>query len=131
MGWYIRKSWKLGPFRLNLSKSGLGWSVGPKGLRFGSGPKGDYLHAGRGGLYYRQSLSSGAKGSTPADAGSPSTTRCTVCGEENSASARFCIGCGAPVSSLDVESLPFTLTWQVLVAILLLVILYLSFRAWS
>jgi hypothetical protein len=98
MGWYIRKAWKLGPFRLNLSKSGLGWSVGPKGFRVGSGPKGEYLHAGRGGLYYRQSLSSGAKDSPPTDASFPNTTRCTVCGEENSASAQFCIGCGREVT---------------------------------
>lgn len=27
MAWYFRRSLGLGPFRLNLSKSGLGWSV--------------------------------------------------------------------------------------------------------
>ena len=58
MGWYLRKSLKLGPLRFNLSKSGVGTSVGVKGLRFGSGPKGQYIHAGRGGLYFRQSLKS-------------------------------------------------------------------------
>lgn len=28
MGWRYRKSTKIGPFRLNFSKSGIGWSVG-------------------------------------------------------------------------------------------------------
>lgn len=61
MGWYLRKSLKIGPLRLNLSKSGLGGSVGVKGLRVGTGPRGRYLHAGREGLYYRQSIGSGAR----------------------------------------------------------------------
>ena len=58
MGFYIRKSFSLGPFRLNVSKSGFGVSTGIKGLRYGIGPKGHYIHMGRGGIYYRQSLSS-------------------------------------------------------------------------
>jgi hypothetical protein len=58
MGFYIRKAFKAGPFRLNLSKSGLGVSFGVKGARIGSGPRGSYVHAGRYGLYYRQQLSS-------------------------------------------------------------------------
>jgi hypothetical protein len=58
MGWYLRKSLRFGPLRFNLSKSGIGASVGVKGLRIGSGPKGEYLHAGREGLYFRKSLSS-------------------------------------------------------------------------
>jgi uncharacterized protein DUF4236 len=53
---YLRKSFSLGPLRINLSKSGLGASAGVTGLRVGAGPKGKYLHAGRGGLYYRKSL---------------------------------------------------------------------------
>ena len=57
MGWFIRKSLKLGPIRINLSKSGLGASAGIKGLRVGTGPRGRYLNAGREGLYYRTSLS--------------------------------------------------------------------------
>lgn len=56
MGWFSRKSFSLGPLRLNLSKSGLGGSVGVKGLRLGTGPRGRYLRAGRDGLYYRTSL---------------------------------------------------------------------------
>jgi hypothetical protein len=56
MGWYLRKSLKLGPLRFNLSKSGVGTSIGVKGLRVGTGPKGAYLHGGRGGLYFRERL---------------------------------------------------------------------------
>jgi hypothetical protein len=61
MGWYLRKSLKLGPIRFNLSKSGIGTSVGVKGLRIGSGPRGKYIHAGRGGLYFRESLTEAEK----------------------------------------------------------------------
>ena len=58
MGFYIRKSVSVGPFRLNLSKSGLGLSVGVKGFRVGVGPAGQYVHMGRGGIYYRKTFSS-------------------------------------------------------------------------
>ena len=34
MGIRFRKSFSIGPFRINLSKSGIGFSVGTKGLRF-------------------------------------------------------------------------------------------------
>lgn len=56
MGFYIRKALKVGPFRFNLSKSGVGVSAGIKGLRLGTGPRGNYIHMGRGGLYFRKSL---------------------------------------------------------------------------
>jgi hypothetical protein len=56
MGFYIRKGFNFGPLRLNLSRSGLGASFGVKGARIGIGPKDRYIHLGRGGVYYRQSL---------------------------------------------------------------------------
>src|ERR1700721_4848074 len=56
MGFYLRKGFNLGPLRLNLSRSGLGASFGVTGARIGVGPRGSYIHLGRGGLYYRQSL---------------------------------------------------------------------------
>jgi len=65
MGLYLRKSFRAGPIRINLSKSGLGLSAGVKGARVGVGPRGTYLHAGRQGLYYRKHLSSGQSGSQP------------------------------------------------------------------
>jgi hypothetical protein len=61
MGFYIRKSISAGPFRFNLSRSGVGMSVGVKGFRVGSGPRGNYVHMGRGGLYYRASLGGAAQ----------------------------------------------------------------------
>lgn len=66
MGWYLRKSFGIGPLRLNLSKSGLGLSAGVTGLRIGTGPRGSYVHGGRQGLYYRQSLDSRKKRPEPA-----------------------------------------------------------------
>lgn len=57
MGFYIRKSLSVGPFRFNLSKSGIGVSAGIKGLRIGAGPRGNYVHMGRGGIYFRKTLS--------------------------------------------------------------------------
>ena len=40
MGFYYRKSVNLGPFRVNLSKSGLGYSVGGRGSRVGPTSRG-------------------------------------------------------------------------------------------
>ncbi len=34
MGWRFHKSTKVGPFRLNFSKKGVGWSVGAGGVRY-------------------------------------------------------------------------------------------------
>ncbi|GIV55354.1 MAG: membrane protein [Candidatus Kapaibacterium sp.] len=70
MGFYIRKALKVGPLRFNLSKSGVGVSAGIKGLRLGTGPRGYYVHMGRGGLYFRKSLSSPG-GRAAARAGTP------------------------------------------------------------
>jgi hypothetical protein len=67
MGFYLRKSISVGPLRFNLSKSGVGVSAGVTGLRFGAGPRGNYVHMGRGGLYYRATLppSSSSRQSPP------------------------------------------------------------------
>lgn len=56
MGFYIRKAFKIGPIRLNLSKSGVGVSAGVKGARYSIGPSGQQIHAGRYGLYYRKRI---------------------------------------------------------------------------
>ena len=62
MGFYVRKTVSVGPFRFNLSKSGVGVSAGIKGFRLGTGPRGNYVHIGRGGLYYRKTFLSGTDG---------------------------------------------------------------------
>lgn len=46
----------MGPFRLNLSKSGVGVSTGVKGLSVSTGTRGTYLNAGAKGFYYRTRL---------------------------------------------------------------------------
>jgi hypothetical protein len=60
MPWGFRRSMKLaGPLRLNFSKSGLGLSLGVRGLHVGVSPKrGSYVRAGvpGTGIYYRKSL---------------------------------------------------------------------------
>ena len=40
MGFYYRKSVSLGPFRVNVSKSGVGYSLGGKGFRTGVSSRG-------------------------------------------------------------------------------------------
>lgn len=40
MGFYFRKSINLGPFRINLSKEGIGYSVGAAGFRSGTSATG-------------------------------------------------------------------------------------------
>jgi hypothetical protein len=68
MGFYLRKSIRLGPVRLNLSKSGLGLSLGVKGLRYGIRPNGkSYVHAGRYGVYYRKELGGLTRPTAPPD----------------------------------------------------------------
>lgn len=43
MGWRFRKVFRLGKHgRINLSKSGIGFSIGGKVVRIGTGPRGTY-----------------------------------------------------------------------------------------
>lgn len=62
MGLFIRKAFRAGPIRLNLSKGGLGVSAGVTGARIGLNRQGAYLYGGRHGLYYREQLSRRKKG---------------------------------------------------------------------
>jgi tetratricopeptide (TPR) repeat protein len=59
MPWSYRKSVKIGPFRLNASKSGLGVSVGVKGARVSVNKRGTYFHGSipGTGLRYSEKLS--------------------------------------------------------------------------
>lgn len=65
MGFYLRKSIRVGPFRFNLSKSGMGVSTGIPGFRVGTNTRGNYVHMGRKGFYYRTSLSPSPSHTTP------------------------------------------------------------------
>jgi hypothetical protein len=71
MGWYFRRSIRLGPLGLNLRKSRLGASVGVKGARVGVDAKGKgYVAGGRDGIYFRERLSAPSEqGPTPASSG--------------------------------------------------------------
>lgn len=72
MGFYLRKSVSVGPFRFNLSNSGVGVSAGITGFRVGTGPRGNYISVGRGGLYYRATIPSARPSSIPTVAPPPS-----------------------------------------------------------
>jgi hypothetical protein len=46
MGWNLNKAFNFGPLRINLSRKGVGYSVGVRGFRVGRDAKGqDYTHA--------------------------------------------------------------------------------------
>jgi hypothetical protein len=65
MGWSYRKSVNLGPFRVNLSKSGVGYSLGGKDFRVGVNPRGrryESLTIPGTGLHYRSSGSGKTRG---------------------------------------------------------------------
>jgi Protein of unknown function (DUF4236) len=58
MGWSFRKSINFGPLRINVSKSGIGYSVGGKDLRVGRDAKGrnyEEVTVPGTGLHYRSS----------------------------------------------------------------------------
>jgi hypothetical protein len=87
MGLSFRKSFKLGPLRLNLSKSGVGASVGVKGARVGVDAKGKgYVAGGRGGVYFRETLP------TSTDNGTEPAAR-SLGWRGSSSSSRSCSGC--------------------------------------
>ncbi len=56
MPFSYRKSVKVGPLRVNFSKSGVGLSAGVKGFRVSTNSRGTYINAGRGGFSYRQKI---------------------------------------------------------------------------
>ena len=57
MGMSFRKSKNFGPIRVNVSKSGVGGSVGPKGARAGITSTGStYVRGGSNGVYFHQNL---------------------------------------------------------------------------
>lgn len=57
MAWFLRKSIRVGPLRLNVSKRGMGASVGVRGLRTGVDASGKpYVAGGRGGIYFRERI---------------------------------------------------------------------------
>jgi len=74
VGWYFRKSKKLGPFRVTVSKSGVSVSAGVKGARITKGPRGTHLTVGAGGFYCRERLDQPTQRSGVAPVHPPVTT---------------------------------------------------------
>ncbi|GMO70449.1 MAG: hypothetical protein Ta2A_19050 [Treponemataceae bacterium] len=57
MGFYFRKSINLGLFRINFSKSGIGFSFGIPGFRIVKPANGKkYLQTGKNGFFYRKTI---------------------------------------------------------------------------
>jgi hypothetical protein len=76
MAIYLRESIRDGPLPVNLAKSGVVVSAGIQGFRVGTGPRGNYVHIGRGGIYYRAAIPSASPGSsTPTAPRGPSSDR--------------------------------------------------------
>jgi hypothetical protein len=75
MGWSFHRSLNFGGLRLNLSKTGIGASVGVKGFRYGISPNGRrYVRCGMDGIYYQQTLSPGHRPRSLQNGRSPSST---------------------------------------------------------
>lgn len=75
MGIRFRKSFKLAPgLRMNLSGSGVSWTVGPRGASVGFSKRGTFLNTGipGTGFYQRQLLSGGSGRSGGSNSGSSS-----------------------------------------------------------
>jgi len=67
MGLFFRKSIKVGNAgRINLSKSGIGGSVGVPGVRAGVSSRGEkYVRGGKGGVYFYETVGSRGGGGEP------------------------------------------------------------------
>lgn len=59
MTFYLRTSLRAGPFRVSLSRSGIGMSVGVPGFRVGAGPRSNYVSMGAFGIRYTATLPRG------------------------------------------------------------------------
>jgi hypothetical protein len=66
MSFYLRTSVKVGPVRVNMSRTGLGASVGVPGFRLGAGPRGTYVSLGGDVVSYRATVRSTGKTRTRA-----------------------------------------------------------------
>lgn len=103
MGLRFRKTFGKGPLRVNISKSGVGYSVGTKGLRYtkkaGGGTRTTASIPGTGISYVSDSSpkpsGSSRPSGTPAQQGS--TVYCPSCYKMVTAGTVFCPNCGTAV----------------------------------
>ncbi|SDC56835.1 Protein of unknown function [Paraburkholderia lycopersici] len=98
MGLSFRKSIKAGPFRFNLSSSGVGVSVGVPGFRVGTGPRGNYISMSGGGFTYRKSMGTMRSQGTQVPAPMPASSEET----EPRQGQRFIPSGSATVAPLEV-----------------------------
>lgn len=61
MGFSFYRSKKIGPFKINASSSGIGFSFGVKGARINFSPRGTFVNIGSNGIYYRKRISGNSK----------------------------------------------------------------------
>jgi hypothetical protein len=81
MAWRFRRSLKFGPLKLNLSKSGVGYSVGVRGIRVGQDARGRSYTAASipgTGLYNRTYSSQGRAAGGDSISGSGATSQLGV-----------------------------------------------------
>lgn len=109
MGFRFRKSFGKGPLRINLSKSGVGYSIGGKGFRYtkkaGGGTRTTASIPGTGISYVTESGSkkksnsaTSGSGSIPTPSGgsrSPKTNCCRFCGKPLQEGSTYCYSCEA------------------------------------
>lgn len=123
MGFYVRKSVKAGPFRFNLSGSGVGVSTGVPGFRVGTGPRGNYVSVGRNGFYYRSVIGSSASPSRAASSLPDQTSVSPVLMEDVTGATAYTLeptGPGDVVEQLNAAAQRRGVGWPVLVVAVLL-----------
>jgi len=124
MGFFFRRSARLGPFRLNFSKSGVGASVGVRGARLTMTPRGTtYITVGRNGFYYREAISSRPRSSQPPSAPSaPPPVDSASSGEIPTADVSVLVDSSSEqlVNTLNERAKMFNPAWLVYVAAVLL-----------
>lgn len=110
MGFRARKSIKIGPFRINLSKSGIGYSYGVKGYRVthkaNGGVRTTVSIPGTGISHVTETAKPNTHNSAPA---AKPTKVCSVCGHPVAKGNKRCPDCGQKIirrtKPVDVKSI--------------------------
>lgn len=113
MGIRFRKSFKLASgVRLNVSGSGFGWTLGPRGASVGIGKRGTYLNGSLpGGFSFREQLTSATSRSQPTSVASlperhlePETTKVSLtCSVRDDGTLQFLDADGRPAPETLIE----------------------------
>ncbi len=116
----MRKSVKAGPFRFNMSPSGVGVSVGVPGFRVGTSTRGNYVRVGAAGLSYRST--NGTRSSLPAGGSYASRLNSVVMTDVTGATVLEMqpTGHGEVVRQLNAAARHFAWAWVVTISALIL-----------